>query len=239
METNFLSSTAGESPPLPNNEQFRKAIGSLLYLATVSRPDIAFAVNLLCRRVESPTHRDWTAVKRVMRYLAGSVHRKLCFATEGSTVLTGFVDADWAGDHADRKSTSGHVFQIGHSSIVWSSKKQSVVAMSSTEAEYIAAWEACRELQWLRQLLRDMSLPQDGPTNVYEDNQSCIKVAQLDRCSQRTKHIDVRHHQLRDLQESGVVALIYRSSNDMPADILTKPLAKDKFNHHLALLGMR
>uniref|UniRef100_A0A5S6QZ60 Reverse transcriptase Ty1/copia-type domain-containing protein n=1 Tax=Trichuris muris TaxID=70415 RepID=A0A5S6QZ60_TRIMR len=154
-----------------------------------------------------------------MRYLAGSVHRKLCFATEGSTVLTGFVDADWAGDHADRKSTSGHQCR---------QPKLNILPLGKPAENYNGLGSFSL-----------MSLPHDGPTNVYEDNQSCIKVAQLDRCSQRTKHIDVRHHQLRDLQESGVVALIYRSSSAMPADILTKPLAKGKFNHHLALLGMR
>ncbi|KFD51284.1 hypothetical protein M513_07884 [Trichuris suis] len=239
METNFLSSPTEESPALSENAQFRKAVGSLLYLATVSRPDIAFAVGQLCRRVESPTQSDWKAVKRVIRYLAGSVCQKLRFSSEGNIKLTGFVDADWAGDHADRKSTSGYVFQIGHSTIAWSSKKQSVVAMSSTEAEYAAASEACRELQWLRQLLADMEVPQDGPTRTYEDNQGCIKVAQSDRCSQRTKHIDVSHHQLRDLCESGILSLVYCPSSEMPADVLTKPLGKDMFDRYLKLLGLQ
>ncbi|KFD64059.1 hypothetical protein M514_23769 [Trichuris suis] len=201
METNFLSSPTEESPALSENAQFRKAVGSLLYLATVSRPDIAFAVGQLCRRVESPTQSDWKAVKRVIRYLAGSVSQKLRFSSEGNIKLTGFVDADWAGDHADRKSTSA--------------------------------------LQWLRQLLADMEVPQDGPTKIYEDNQGCIKVAQSDRCSQRTKHIDVRHHQLRDLCESGIVSLVYCPSSEMPADVLTKPLGKDKFDRYLKLLGLQ
>uniref|UniRef100_A0A5S6QJX2 Reverse transcriptase Ty1/copia-type domain-containing protein n=1 Tax=Trichuris muris TaxID=70415 RepID=A0A5S6QJX2_TRIMR len=239
MEANFLSSTEEESPKLPDNAEYRKAIGSLLYLATATRPDISFAVGQLCRCMEHPTQRDWKAVKRVMRYLAGSPYRKLRFSANGSIKLSGFVDADWAGDQADRKSTSGYAFKVGTSTVAWSSRKQSFVALSSTEAEYIAASEACRDLLWIRQVLEDIGIEQVEPTIVYEDNQGCIKMAQSERHTRRTKHIDIRYHQLRELQESGIIALTYCPSNEMPADMLTKPLTKDKFVNCLQHLGLQ
>ncbi|XP_055910757.1 uncharacterized protein LOC129945122 [Eupeodes corollae] len=142
IETGFLSPSEETSPKLPNNNLYRKAIGSLLYIATVSRPDVSLAVNLLSRKIESPTESDWKAVKRVMRYLATTVDKSLLLQTNEEKTLMCYVDADWAGDSKDRKSTNGYVFQFAGRSIAWSSRKQTPVAMSSTEAEYVAASHA-------------------------------------------------------------------------------------------------
>uniref|UniRef100_A0A5S6QZ96 Reverse transcriptase Ty1/copia-type domain-containing protein n=1 Tax=Trichuris muris TaxID=70415 RepID=A0A5S6QZ96_TRIMR len=112
-----------ESRPMLNNTKYRQVIGSLLYVATVSRPDIAAPVGFLCRHVEKPTEADWKSVKRVMRYLAASKHMKLRLSFAGGVDLRYHVDADWAGDKADRKSTTGFVFQLGKNAIGWSSRK--------------------------------------------------------------------------------------------------------------------
>ncbi|KFD60147.1 LOW QUALITY PROTEIN: hypothetical protein M514_27675 [Trichuris suis] len=239
METGYLNSLLDKSKTLPNNKRYRQAIGSLLYLATVSRPDIAMAVGLLCRRVEAPTEREWKSVKRVMRYLATTIDRKLHLSSGNEMELQCYVDAEWAGDKTDRKSTSGYVFKLGKSPVAWSSRKQSLVALSSTEAEYVAASHACKELLWLRQLLDDMGLPQTAPTMVYEDNQGCIRLLESDRCGSRTKHIDVRHHQLRNLREQGVITIQYCPSEEMTADILTKPLGKERFRKFTEQLGLQ
>ena len=191
-----------------------------------------------CRHVEAPTERDWKSVKRVIRYLATTIDRKLRLPAESNGRLTCFVDADWAGERLDRKSMSGYTFFLGDSLVAWSSKKQSVVAQSSTEAEYIALSHAGRELLWLRQLLRDLDIPVDEPTTVYEDNQSSIKLVESERSTRRTKHIDVFHHFMRDLQATDVINVLYCSTEAMIADVLTKPLPKDSFRSFVQQLGI-
>ncbi|GBM89165.1 Retrovirus-related Pol polyprotein from transposon TNT 1-94 [Araneus ventricosus] len=133
MDPNYLKQE-GEDDILPNNTQYRKAVGALLYIATVSRPDIAVAVNILSRRNEKPRERDWNAVKRIIRYLKTTAELKLIINMDKEPILTAFCDADWANDKSDRKSTSGSVFKLGNCTIQWMSKRQNCVALSSTEA---------------------------------------------------------------------------------------------------------
>lgn len=239
METNFLNSRSDDSAKIPNNNKYRKAIGSLLYIATVSRPDIATAVGILCRRVEKPTKRDWEAVKRVMRYLAFTINKSLQLSSTDTMELECFVDSDWAGDKTDRKSTSGYVFCLGKGTVAWSSRKQTSVATSSTEAEYIAASHASKEVLWFRQLLKDMNIPRKGPTKINEDNQGCIRLIESDRCGARTKHIDICHHKIRDLREKKIIDVCYCPTEAMVADLLTKPLAKERFQELVNQLGVK
>uniref|UniRef100_A0A5S6QJM5 Reverse transcriptase Ty1/copia-type domain-containing protein n=1 Tax=Trichuris muris TaxID=70415 RepID=A0A5S6QJM5_TRIMR len=173
-----------------------------------------------------------------MRYLGATKHVKLRLSSAGELELRCYVDADWAGDRVDRKSTTGFVFQLGSSVVAWTSRKQSTVALSSTEAEYMAASCACRELLWLRVLLEDLGIPANGPTMIFKDNQACIKMADSNWSGARTKHIDVCYHHLRDLREQNVITLQYCPSNNMLADILTKPLCKEKFLRLSLLLGL-
>lgn len=239
METCFQNSSTNNSVQLPNNTLYRKAIGSLLYLATVSRPDIALSVGLLSRRVEKPTQHDWEGVKRVMRYLASTSDQKLRLVSSGIAELSCCVDADWAGDKQDRKSTSGHIFLLGNSIVAWSSKKQTSVAMSSTEAEYIAASLASKELLWLRQLLIDMKVPVTKTINMYEDNQACIRLIESEQQGARTKHIDVSFHHIRDLREKGLIDIKYCPSGQMLADVFTKPLPRETFEKMISSLGLQ
>jgi hypothetical protein len=237
MAAAYLKSN-GEQEVLPNNEQYRQAVGALLYIATTTRPDIATAIGILCRSVDKPCQRDWKAVKDILRYLKQSVHLKLKMSADNKTDLIGYVDADWAGDTVDRKSTSGYLFQIGDSSVSWSSRKQMSVALSSTEAEYVAAAYASQEAVWLRQLLNDLGEPAVEATRIYEDNQGCIKLATSERINARTKHIDIRHHHLRDLAENGIIELIYCETDKMIADAMTKPLPAPRFKELRTKMGM-
>jgi hypothetical protein len=228
----------GEYDLLPDNEQYREAVGALLYVATTTRPDIAAAIGILCRRVSKPRQRDWSAVKQTMRYLKQTINFKFEISTGLDINLIGYVDADWAGDTTDRKSTSGHIFQLGGNAISWSSKKQTSVALSSTEAEYVAAATASQEIIWLRQLLQDLGEATTGPTLLYEDNQRCIKLANSERINARTKHIDIKHHHLRDLTERNVIKFEYCETDKMLADVLTKPLAKQKLQELRTVIGV-
>uniref|UniRef100_A0A5S6Q6E3 Reverse transcriptase Ty1/copia-type domain-containing protein n=1 Tax=Trichuris muris TaxID=70415 RepID=A0A5S6Q6E3_TRIMR len=167
------------------------------------------------------------SVKRVMRYLAATIDRKLRHAGNHGLTLQCFVDAEWAGDKTDWKSSIGYIFKLCVSTVASSSEKQSVVALSSTVVEYAAVSYTYKELLWLPQLLQDMAVPQKDPTVIYEDNQGCIRLAELGRCDARTKHIDVRYHMLRNLRQHGVITMEYCPTEDMMADVMKKLLGKE------------
>ena len=171
---------------------FRQAVGSLMYLAIRTRPDISSAVGAVARHVENPTFADWKAVKRILRYIKGTASYGLVLGsdTTQSILLEGYSDADWGGDPEDRKSVSGFVVQLCKSSISWRSIKQKAVALSTAEAEYMALSEVAKEIIWLRRVLKQLGYPQEFPTLIYEDNQSCISWVTGDGSGMRAKHIE-------------------------------------------------
>jgi hypothetical protein len=230
-----------QQPDMKDKEVYRQAIGSLLYLATNTRPDIAVSTSILARKVNNPSEADWTETKRVFKYLNYTKDKRLKL---GDTLqwndiqLTGYADADWGGDSTERKSNSGCIFKYLGAPIVWASRKQTLVALSSTEAEYISLSEAAQEAVCLRRLLTDFNQQIIGPTVIYEDNQSCIKLLQDERSSHRTKHIATKYHFVRDLFKSGEIDVKYCPSETMTADILTKPLGPEKLRQLTQDLGL-
>ncbi|XP_055527250.1 uncharacterized protein LOC129719859 [Wyeomyia smithii] len=188
------------------------------------------AVSILSRRTNNPSQRDWLEFKRVVRYLIGTEDYELRLgdASENNLTLIGFCDADWAGDRVDRKSTSGFLLRIGNATVSWASRKQNCVSTSTMEAEYIALSEAAQEAVWLRRLLSELGEMQDHVTLMYEDNRSCLDFVSLDRQNKRRKHIDTKLYHAKDLCAKGVIELKYCSTDEMVADILTKPLGPKK-----------
>ena len=156
-----------------DEKHYQSAVGNLLYLSMRTCPDITFAVTLAARFCSKPTSQHLTAVKRIFRYLRGTTHYGLLFKKSGSKAIIGYSDADWGGDINDCKSTTGYLFQIGGTAISWQSKKQSCVAMSTTEAEYVALAGATQEGVWLKQLNHDLTGSNEAVV-IYEDNQSAI-----------------------------------------------------------------
>jgi hypothetical protein len=227
-----------ESPRLASNEVYRQLIGSLLYLAVNTRPDIAASTSILSRKVSCPTELDWTEAKRVLRYLKHTSNYKLKLGDGGMEGLVGFVDADWGGDKTDGRSMSGVLFQYNGAAICWLSRKQTCVSLSSTEAEYIALSEALKEFAWIESLLEDFHEPVKRPTTVYEDNQGCIKLARNEKASRNTKHINTRFNFVRDLVESGAIELKYCPTDSMTADLFTKPLHGPKLQRFSKALGL-
>ncbi|GBM60262.1 Retrovirus-related Pol polyprotein from transposon TNT 1-94 [Araneus ventricosus] len=204
---------SSDSNPLPEgtNIPYREAIGSLMFLAITTRPDIAFVVNVVRRFQSNPGQVHWNAVKRIFRYLKDT-----------------------------RKSTSGYVF-ILNGPVTWCSQKQSTVSTSTTEAEYIATSTAVKEVLWLRQLLQDVSeieLCDEGIT-LFVDNQSAIKLIKNPVFHKRTKHIDVRYHFIREKCDDGSVNIKYVKSEEQLADIFTKALPKVKFEKLRELLNIK
>uniref|UniRef100_A0A2N9IGZ9 Integrase catalytic domain-containing protein n=1 Tax=Fagus sylvatica TaxID=28930 RepID=A0A2N9IGZ9_FAGSY len=214
-----LNTTDGE--PLSDATLYRQLVGSLIYL-TVTRPDLAYAVHLVSQFMSAPRSTHYAAVLRILRYIKGTLFHGLHFSAQSSLELRAYADADWAGDPTDRRSTTGYCFLLGSSLISWRSKKQSVVARSSTEAEYRALADATSELLWLRWLLADMGAPQTTSTPIHCDNRSAIHIAHNDVFHERTKHIEIDCHFIRHHLQQSALHLLSVSSEDQLADVFTK-----------------
>ncbi|CAL1678820.1 unnamed protein product [Lasius platythorax] len=218
---------------------YLEAVGSLLYVRQISRPDIAYIVNILSSYCKKPKQ-HWLAVKRVMRYLKGTVDYKLTFSKKQEHNLIGYSDADWANDPNDRKSITGSVFTKCGDAITWFSKKQRNVALSTVEAEYIALSFTCQEAIWLRELVKEIARTDKGENICIKcDSTDAIASAKNYVTSQRTKHIDVRHHFVREKIEEKVINVNYLSTSEMLADILTKALPHTKHKFLSEQLGLR
>jgi hypothetical protein len=197
----------------------------------MTRPDIAYAVQALSRHLQSTAPEHRVAADRVLRYLKGTRSLGIKFngrSSGRSTNLLGYCDSDWAGDFDTRRSTGGYVYLINGGPVSWSSKLQPTVALSSTEAEYIAACDAVQEAICLRRLLEDVGYKQREPTVIREDNQGCIALSKNPVIQRRSKHIDIKYHFTRERVESGDVTLEYVVTESQLADLLTKPLLRPR-----------
>ncbi|XP_071704952.1 secreted RxLR effector protein 161-like [Rutidosis leptorrhynchoides] len=212
-------------------------VGSLIYL-TITRPKIAYSVGIVSQFMQCPTNVHLDATKRILRYVKGSVGHGLWYKKCDNVLLNGFVDADWMGDANDRHSTSGYCFNMGSAVISWCSKKQDVVALSSTEAEYIAATMAAQECTWLRRLIGDILEKVDYVVKLKCDNESVIKLASNPVFHARTKHIEMRYHFISEKVLSGEIELANVRTNAQVADIFTKALMKVKFMEFREALGI-
>jgi ATP-binding cassette subfamily B (MDR/TAP) protein 1 len=185
----------------------------------------------------NPGKQHWEGVKGILRYLKGTKGQCLCYGG-GKPEVSGFVDSDMAGDVDGRKSTTGYVFCFNGGAISWVSRLQQIVALSTTEAEYIAATEACKEAIWLTRLLGDLGVSDTAPI-LHCDSQSAIQLAKNPVFHARTKHIDIRFHYIREVLEDGLIRLVKIRSEDNPADVCTKSLPVRKLEHCKALMGVR
>ena len=218
---------------------YREAIGSLMYLATGTRPDLAYVVSALSQFISSPSTANVTAVKRIFRYLKSSTDYGLCFSNaKNDPKLEAYCDSNFAGDIDSRKSRSGFIFTLNGTAVTWSSTKQKTVALSTTEAEYISLCEAGKEAVWLRRLLSELKVDTSAPTKIYCDNSGSIKLASNPEFHRRTKHIDIKHHYIRQLLTSNVVTIEYISTEKNNADFLTKPLPVTSFSKFRSSIGL-
>jgi hypothetical protein len=219
------------------NKPYRSLIGALLYAALCTRPDINYIVNVLSRCVTDPGMVHWIAAKRVLRYLHDTPNYGLkytCTVTPNiepnKYVIKSYCDSDYGGVHRDRKSTSGYLVFINGNLISWNSKKQKTHALSSTEAEYMALTEVCKELKWLYQLMKELNMVVQLPIYVHCDNTSTIQLSENNVHHDRTKHIDIKYHYIRELVKDKFIEINWVQSSDQLADILTKPLTKVPFH---------
>ena len=217
---------------------YQSMVGSVLYAAIATRPDIAQAVGAVSKFNSAPNATHLTAVKRILRYLKGTVDLALKYEKSSDETLTGFSDADWAGDPDNRHSTSGNLFLMARGAISWCSKKQCVVALSTSEAEYVALCFATQEAVWLKRLLSDVGVNSRKPITIFEDNQGTIAIARNPVSHARTKHIDIKYHFVREAVQDGTIDLIYCPTEDMIADLMTKPVTRSRFEFLRQAMGM-
>lgn len=216
---------------------YREAIGCLNYIAGTTRPDISYAVNRAARYCNDPGQAHWLAVKRILRYLKGTINYTIIYNTGKYDQLTGYCDSDFAGDTDTSKSTSGYVFLFHGGPISWSSKLQTVTAISTTEAEYMSLSNATKECIWLRELLQGLGIKLET-TVLHIDNQGAKGLAENPICHQRSKHIRTKFHRIREEIELGTVRLEFVETNNQAADCLTKSLTGQFMNRARDLIGL-
>lgn len=219
-----------------NKTPYREAIGSLMYAAVATRPDITFVISTLSQFLDNPGKLHWQAVKRVFRYLAGTKSYTLTYGNERHNLL-GYTDADGA-SQSHRHAISGFAFLIDGGAISWASQKQELVTLSTVEAKYVAATHAAKECIWLRRLIEPLFGPISISTTLHCDNQATIRLATDDNYHARTKHIDIRYHFIRQKIANHLINIKYCPTEDMTADILTKALPKHKVALHSQTLGI-
>lgn len=218
-----------EENSLVGKVPYQELIGSLLYLSGATRPDIAFAVNDLSRFNNNHAEPHWKALKRILRYLKGTIDMKLRYEKTENNDMVAYSDADWGADSDKRRSCTGYVVNMSNGAISWCSQRQSIVALSTTESEYIALSTTVREIIWLKQLAKEVGNIQKNVI-VHCDNQSAIDLGESEAYRPRTKHIDIRFHHIREKIENGVIDLVYIPTEKMVADSLTKPVSTQKTN---------
>ncbi|KAG7536929.1 GAG-pre-integrase domain [Arabidopsis suecica] len=223
LEDDYKASRKGEldNKPFEDVTQYRRLVGKLIYL-TITRPDICFAVNVVSQHMQAPTLHHWNMVNRILKYLKGAPGQGIWMGCNKNTELVGYCDADYAGDKTDRRSTTGYCTFIGGNLVTWRSKKQKVVSLSSAEAEYRAMRKITTELMWLKALLKDFGIDTPKPITMHCDNQAAIHIASNSVFHERTKHIEVDCHKVREQVQLGVILPCYTESEEQLADIFTK-----------------
>ena len=228
--------------------EYRSAIGGLLYLAVSTRPDLSYSVTVLARQLHAPTMRHMVLLKRVLRYVAGTVTLGLWYRRSGplsSTSLAAFADADWGGCKDTRRSTTGYIISINKAPILWKSRRQTVIALSSAESEYVALSECAKTLSWVRKLFWEIAHQRQWcesysfpSTGIAMDSTAAQALATNEQVSGRNKHIDLKVHHVKEFLKNKIIHLFHVPSRNQLADILTKAVDRNTFLHIISLLSL-
>ena len=220
-----------------DKHQYQRLVGRLIYLSH-TRPDIAYAVSVVSRYMHDPRSGHMNAANRILRYLKGCPGKGILFSANGHLKIEGYTDADWAGCLDDRRSTSGYCMFVGGNLVSWRSKKQTVVARSTAEAEFRAMASGLCELMWIKGLLRELRLHKSTPLQLYCDNQAAINIVHNPVHHDRTKHVEIDRHFIKEKLEEGVLQVTYVKSVNQLADILTKGISVVSFENVCSKMGL-
>jgi hypothetical protein len=242
MEVNARLAPTGEDEEVNSEFPYREAIGMLMYLTTSTRPDVAFALSQLSRFVARPSAKHVGTVKRVLRYLAGTIDYGITYTRQqkasAAVELQGFCDSDWANNPEQRKSTTGIVYELSGGAIAWMSRRQSIIALSTAEAEYVAACEATMEALAMRNILQEILPHNSIKLQLGIDSQAAYVMATNPTYSRQTRHIELRWHYVREQVEKGTIRLHKVKGEDNPADTFTKALEKKRLKRLLHDIGV-
>ena len=249
MDPSIKLTATTDSDAKVDSSQYQQYIGELMFAAIATRPDIMIAVSQLSSYNSNPCQRHLAAAKHVLRYLKGTINLGIVYKRQSKLKSprgfwsneVGLSDADWGRDLDSRRSTTGFVVLLNDAVVVWKSCKQPTVALSTTEAEYMALTDAAKEIKWIRQLFDELNygIVPRPPTILRTDNQGALALAKNPVNHSRSKHIDIKHHFIRETIAKGIVWLEHVASGDMAADFLTKPLGRVQLQRCLSLIGMR
>lgn len=217
---------------------YRCILGKLNFIARCSRPDIAVSTNLLSRHANNPTVQDWKALKRIARYLKGTMHYRLRFTSQKTGGLEIFADASFGSDTTDGTSTSGVCYMYNHCLFDWLCKKQTTVSLSSCEAELNALSFSLMDCEWLMQLFKDIGVSVKCPIQVYQDNRSCLALLNSESCKQRTKYLQIKLHRARECIQKGLIQVSYMPGNEIPADLLSKVVNREQLKVYVQRLQL-
>jgi hypothetical protein len=236
-----MSPSTSEDIDAMRSIPYLQAVGALMYLAVATRPDISYSVGVLARFNKNPGLRHWKAVKHLFRYLKGTLDLKLTYAPNPSSdsLFTTYTDADFAGNPDNSRSTGGYVVKMGTGAISWSSRLQSFVALSTTEAEFVASTSASQEILWLRNLFHELGYTDPSASLLFIDNRSALSVAKNPEHHGRMKHLDLRFYWLRDEVAKRTINMTHIPTDVMAADIMTKALGSVKVLRMIEMLGLR
>lgn len=226
------------APLFHNPERYRRLVGRLIYL-TISRPELSYSVHMLAQFMKAPRLDQWKAALRVVRYLKSNPGQGIFMRADCDLRLSAYCDSDWGSCPVTRRSLTGYFVMLGRSPIAWKTKKQHTVSRSSAEAEYRSMATTCCELKWLHSLLKSLGVPHPGPMKMYCDSQAALHIAANPVFHERTKHIEIDCHLVRDEVTSRRISTRYVSSRHQLADILTKALGRSQFEFLLGKLGIR
>ncbi|CAM8937929.1 unnamed protein product [Rhodiola kirilowii] len=225
------------SPPITDPTMYRKLVGKLIYL-TITRPDLAFAVHTLSQFMATPTEDHLKAAHRLLRYIKLAPAQGILFSATSDLTLTGYCDADWASCPITRRSVTGYCMLLGPSVVSWKTRKQAVVSRSSAESEYRSMAFACSEIIWLIRLMADMNIPVVRPVPLFCDSQSAIHLARNPVFHERTKHVEIDCHFIRQFVNNGKIHPTPIHTSAQPADLFTKPLPHDRLLDLSCKLGV-
>ena len=233
--------TTAEDREKMKDVPYASAIGSIMYAMLCTRPDVCLAISLAGRYQSNPGMDHWTAVKNILKYLKRTKDMFLVYGGDKELIVNGYVDASFDTDPDDSKSQTGYVFTLNGGAVSWCSSKQSIVAGSTCEAEYIAASEAANEGVWMKEFISDLGVIRSasGPMEIFCDNTGAIALAKEYRFHKRTKHIKRRFNSIRDLVQVGDIEICKIHTDLNVADPLTKPLPRAKHDQHQDSMGVR
>ena len=222
-----------------SDKPYRSILGSVMWGQLATRPDLSFAVSLLARFQANPGLGHWSALLHVVGYIKSTLDLGLMYSRDYDISPTAFVDADFGGCRDTRRSTSGYVFLMSGGAVTWSSKRQTTVALSTVEAEYVAMSRCAQQMAWMHSWLDEIEVEHSLPGLIKGDNRGAIALTKNTKDHSKVKHIDIRHHYIRDLLKSGTITLEQVPSADNLADLFTKPLPRDQHHRLLSFLNIQ